>query len=302
MVVLDNDVVAPERTFKFEKQLQAAKQKSASLALASEQASASIPRKMFLPGFDLGAMPNHLNRSSLIAPIARGKRKAHSQTVMVTRADCVLEYSGQQLDEADGDLIMALIYFAHPQPLGTQVLLNRADLLRKIGRNIGGTQYEWLHKSMKRLREGVLFLEARTHNGSTRYKIGHMQSFSIVKELDYNEGTETYTYMMDPRWVQMFSNREYGLIDFDKRLQIGRGQDMAKTLQRLVTTSSDRAQRYSLDWLKAKMEYSSPIRKFKQALMAATKELERLEIISKSKIEISTRGKEQLTIWLQPSA
>lgn len=172
---------------------------------AAEQKAAETPKQMFLPGFDIGAMPNHLNRSSLIAPIARGKRKTHSQTVMVTRSDCVLEYSGQQLDEADGDLIMALIAFARPYALGTPVPLNRKELLRKIKPGgIGRTQYEWLHSAIKRLREGVIFLEARKPDGSTRYKIGHMHSFSIVKELDYNEETEVYTYMMDPRWMQLF--------------------------------------------------------------------------------------------------
>lgn len=275
----------------------------AAVVAAADKAASETPKQLFLPGFDLGAMPNHLNRSSLIAPIAKGKRKAHSQTVMVTRADCVLEYSGQQLDEADGDLIMALIYFAQPQPLGTLVPLNRKELLRKIKPGaLGSTQYEWLHKSMKRLREGVLFLEARKPDGSTRYKIGHMQSFSIVKELDYNEDTEVYTYMMDPRWVQMFGNREYGLIDFRKRLLIGRGQDMAKTLQRLVATSADPVQRYALNWLKSKMEYSGRLRDFRDALDRACTELERLEIISAHRIEDSTKGKEQLTMWLQPSA
>ena len=287
----------------FKRSLEAARLRGLKAQGDADKGAAETPRQLFLPGFDIGAMPNHLNRSSLIAPIARGKRKAHSQTVMVTRADCVLEYSGQQLDEADGDLIMALIFFAQPQPLGTLVPLNRKELLRKIKPGgIGSTQYEWLHKSMKRLREGVLFLEARKPDGSTRYKIGHMQSFSIVKELDYNEDTETYTYMMDPRWVQMFGNREFGLLDFDKRLQIGRGQDMAKTLQRLVTTSADPVQRYALDWLKAKMEYSGRARDFKEAIGRAVHELERLEIISKGKIEVSTKGKEQLTMWLQPVA
>ncbi len=291
----------PKRSY--EELMALTKARNVKMQADADKAASETPKQMFLPGFDIGAMPNHLNRSSLIAPIARGKRKAHSQTVMVTRADCVLEYSGQQLDEADGDLIMALIFFAQPQPLGTLVPLNRKELLRKIKPGgIGSTQYEWLHKAMKRLREGVLFLEARKPDGSTRYKIGHMQSFSIVKELDYNEDTEIYTYMMDPRWVQMFGNREYGLIDFDKRLQIGRGQDMAKTLQRLVTTSSDPVQRYALDWLKAKMEYSSPVRKFKEALMAAVHELERLEIVAKGSIEDSTKGKPQLVLWLQPVA
>ena len=279
--------------------LKALKDRAEAGRQAAEQKAAETPKQMFLPGFDIGAMPNHLNRSSLIAPIARGKRKTHSQTVMVTRSDCVLEYSGQQLDEADGDLIMALIAFARPYALGTSVPLNRKELLRKIKPGgIGRTQYEWLHSAIKRLREGVIFLEARKPDGSTRYKIGHMHSFSIVKELDYNEETEVYTYMMDPRWMQLFGNREYGLIDFEKRLQIGRNQDMAKTLQRLVATSSDPVQRYALDWLKVKMDYSSPMRKFKEALLAAADELTRLEIIAKGCIEDSTKGKPQLVLWL----
>ena len=81
-------------------------------------------------------------------------------------------------------------------------------------------------------------------------------------------------------------------------MQIGRNQDMAKTLQRLVATSSDAVQRYALDWLKAKMDYSSPMRKFKDALTAAVDELTRLEIIVKGSIEDSTKGKPQLVLWL----
>ena len=297
----DNKDNAPRRKT-LDESLKALKDRAEAGRQAAEQKAAETPKQMFLPGFDIGAMPNHLNRSSLIAPIARGKRKTHSQTVMVTRSDCVLEYSGQQLDEADGDLIMALIAFARPYALGTSVPLNRKELLRKIKPGgIGKTQYEWLHSAIKRLREGVIFLEARKPDGSTRYKIGHMHSFSIVKELDYNEETEVYTYMMDPRWMQLFGNREYGLIDFEKRLQIGRNQDMAKTLQRLVATSSDTVQRYALDWLKSKMEYSSPMRKFREALAVACTELERLEIIAAHKIEDSTKGKPQLALWLQPS-
>jgi hypothetical protein len=99
----------------------------------------------------------------------------------------------------------------------------------------------------------------------------------------------------------MFGNREYALIDWDKRMQIGRGQNMAKTLQRLVATTSDPIQRYALDWLKEKMDYSSPIRKFREALAAACKELERLEIISKWRIEDSSKGKSQLVLCLPPS-
>ncbi len=272
-------------------------QKAAGAREAAERKAAE-PRQMFLPGFDIGAFPNHLNRSSFIAPVARGKRKRHQQTEMVTRRDCVLEYTGEQLDEADGDLIMALIAFAQPYALGLPVPLNRAELLRKLERGTGKTQYDWLYRSMKRLREGTLFLEARKPDGSTRYTVGKMTSFNVLKDLDYDGDSEAYTFVLDPRWVQMFGNREYSLIDWGKRMQIGRGQDMAKTLQRLLATSADPVQRYALDWLKGKMEYGSPMRKFREALASACAELERLEIITRHKIEDSTKGKPQLALWL----
>lgn len=273
-------------------------QKSAGAKKAAEQKTLE-PRQMFLPGFDIGAFPNHLNRSSFIAPIARGRRKFHRQAEMVTRRDCVLEYTGEQLDEADGDLIMALIAFAQPFPLGAPVPLNRKELLRKIKPGgIGSTQYDWLYRSMKRLREGTLFLEARRPNGAVRYTVGKMESFNVLKDLDYDGEGETYTYTLDPRWVVMFGNREYSLIDWTKRMRIGRGLDMAKTLQRLLATSADPVQRYGLDGLKAQMEYTSPMRKFREALASACAELERLNIVSAWHIEDSTRGKPQLALWL----
>lgn len=277
------------------------KQKAAEAAARAEQKAAETPQQLFLPGFDIGAFPNHLNRSSFIAPIARGRRKFHRQATMVTRRDCVLEYTGEQLDEADGDLIMALIAFAQPFPLGTPVPLNRAELLRKIKRSTGKHDYEWLHRRIKALTEATLFLEVKKPDGSTRYSIGKTVSFRIIAAFSYDDETETYSYSLDPRWVQMFGNREYSLIDWDKRMQIRRGQDMAKTLQRLLATSADPVQRYALDWLKAKMEYASPTRKFKEAITAACKELERLEIVSAWRIEDSTKGKPQLALWLPPS-
>lgn len=276
-------------------------QKAAEASVRLEQKAAETPRQLFLPGFDIGAMPNHINRSSLFAPIARGRRKFHRQAVMVTRRDCVLEYTGEQLDEADADLLMAMIAFAQPYPLGTPVPLNRAELLRRIGRGTGKQQYEWLHRRIKALTEATLFLEAKRPDGSTRYSIGKTVAFRIVSTFTYDDETETYSYTLDPRWVQMFGNKEYALIDWDKRMQIGRGQDMAKTLQRLLATSADPVQRYALDWLKGKMEYASPMRKFREALAAACKELERLEIITAHKIENSTKGKPQLAVWLPPS-
>ena len=297
----ENEDTAPRRKT-LDELMQFAQERAARGREAAEQKAAETPRQLFLPGFDIGAFPNHLNRSSFIAPIARGRRKFHRQAAMVTRRDCVLEYTGEQLDEADGDLIMALIAFAQPFPVGTSVPLNRAELLRKIKRSTGKHDYEWLHRRIKALTEATLFLEAKKPDGSTRYSIGKTVSFRIIAAFSYDDEAEAYSYSLDPRWVQMFGNREYSLIDWDKRMQIGRGQDMAKTLQRLLATSADPVQRYALDWLKVKMEYGGRLRDFRDALTRACVELERLEIITAHKIEDSTKGKPQLALWLPDQA
>lgn len=261
-----------------------------------ERKAAETPVQLFLPGFKeaLRAMPNQINRSSLFAPIAHGRRKSHTGTVLVSRSDCVLEYWGEQQDEADADIVMQLMYEARNAPLGQPVTFNRAAFLRAIGRNTGKTQYEWLHRRMKSLTGATLIIEARRPDGSRKYRVGHTEAFHILQGFGYNEDTETYTFTLDPRWRTLFGGQEYSLLNWDKRLEIG--QDMAKALQRLVTTSADPIQRYALDWLKAKMQYNSPMRKFKDSLTAAMGELERLGIITGGRIEASTRGKEQAVL------
>ena len=94
----ENEDTAPRRKT-LDELMQFAQERAARGREAAEQKAAETPRQLFLPGFDIGAFPNHLNRSSFIAPIARGRRKFHRQAEMVTRRDSVLEYTGEQLDE-----------------------------------------------------------------------------------------------------------------------------------------------------------------------------------------------------------
>lgn len=279
------------------------RRRTAAAQAREEKRATEAPRHALLPSMEefMRAMPNQVARSSLFAPIARGRRKFHNETPLVTRADAVMSYTGEQLDEADADLSLQLIYEARPFPLGQSVTLNRAALLRAMGRNTGKHDYDWLHRRMKALTVATLFIEAKKSDGSTKYRVGQTEAFHIVQSFRYDEELEVYTFTLDPRWAVLFRNFEFALIDWKKRLQIGRGQDMAKALQRLVAASSDPVQRYALDWLKEKMQYASPLRKFKEALEAAIGELQRLEIVAAWKLERSTKGKEQLALWLPPS-
>ena len=79
----ENEDTAPRRKT-LDELMQFAQERAARGREAAEQKAAETPRQLFLPGFDIGAFPNHLNRSSFIAPIARGRRKFHRQAEMVT--------------------------------------------------------------------------------------------------------------------------------------------------------------------------------------------------------------------------
>ena len=122
---------------------------------------------MFLPGMAeiVRAIPNPVARSSLFASIARGRRKFHNDMPLVTRIDAVMSDTGEQLDEADADLALQLIYEARPSPLGQPVTINRAALLRAIGRATGKTQYDGLHRRMKALTVATLFSRSKSGSG-----------------------------------------------------------------------------------------------------------------------------------------
>lgn len=298
----DNEDSASQRKT-YESLMQSAKERAARARDAAEQKAAETQQQLFLPGMDefMRAMPNHIARSSLFAPVARGRRKMHDGTILQSRGDAEIRFSGKQLDEAQADVWMQSMKVAQTQPLGTPVVINRAEFLRAIGRAESGQNYQWLHRTMQDLAFAMLVIEVKRADGKPKLSIGKTRALHLIAGFDYDEAAEEYSLTIDPRWHAMYGNREFALIDWEKRQQIGRNQDMAKSLQRLIATSADPVQRYALDWLKAKMDYSGRMRDFRDALARACAELERLEIITAHKIEDSTKGKPQLALWL-PSA
>ena len=256
------------------------------------------PRQLFLPGLEefMRAMPNHAARSSLFAPIARGKRPYHQQKLLISRGDATITYTGYQLDEAQADVWMQLMFEAKDVPLGASVKMNRCAFLRAIGRGTSGRDYEWLRSTMIAFTSATIVVEVRKPDGATKYKVGHTRAFHMLADFDYEADTGTYNFTVDPRWSVLFGGREYALIDWNRRLQIEAGGDMAKALQRLIATSSEKIQRYGLEWLKEKLQYTSPMNKFRRALTASTAELTRVKIIERGRLQRNAKGGEQLLL------
>jgi TrfA protein len=262
-----------------------------------DNSAADKPVQMYLPGMDelSRAMPNHVARSSLFAPVGRGRKKQHVGTQLVSRSDATILYWGEQLDEAQADVYMQVMYEATKHQLGEPFVINVAAFLRAMGRSTGGRDYEWLFKAMTALGVATIRIDVDAAKNKG-YKLGHHRLFHLIEWFDYDAEAEAYMIKVDPRWQRVYGSKEFALVDWEKRLQITQGQDMAKALQRLIATSNEAVQRYALEWLKAKFEYAGRLRDFKTSIVKALRELERLAIIKSGKIEASTRGKDQLVI------
>lgn len=261
----------------------------------SQKKSSIALKPLFIPGandFDR-VMPNHLARTNLFAPIARGIKIYYDGTQLTSRKDAIIHCWGQQLDEGMADVWMQVMH--QKVALGEPIVIQRAAFLRSIGRQNGKYEYGWLHRCFKALSSTSITITVIKKDEPKVY-IEAQNPLPMIKTYEVENGTKNIILTLDPRWALMFQTREYAFIDHKSRLQFGQKKDMAKALQRLISTSNDHIHRYELNWLKDMLQFKSPIRKFKVALKAAFDELERLEIIAGGHINISKRGKEQ-AVW-----
>jgi hypothetical protein len=247
------------------------------------------------------AIPNHLTRSCLFAPTARGKRKMHDGTVLASRSDVKITFSGKQLDEADRDVFLQALHEGQQGGFGVYVPINCAKFLKSIGRSTGKNDYLWLFESFTRLTFGLLAIETK------KYKIGNIEKarktgksdlLHLIAGFEYDPEEGTYKLLLDPRILIMFRGHEFALVDWEKRMQIEKKVDMVKWLQCLISSNEKGLQKYSLDDLKSWMDYEGRLRDFKKYLEESIKELERLEIITKGKIALNSKKKEQVS-WIR---
>jgi hypothetical protein len=279
--------------------MQRAQQKAAQAIADAAEKQATTPAPFILPGINEAsrAIPNYIARSAIFAPVRRGWRQLHDDTVFLEGTNILLKGSGKQLSEDHADIWMHAMYLQTTALLGEAPVINRADFLRGMGRPTGGSAYDWLHEGMKDLARFTLCIEARRKDGSVKYSYGKHPSTRVLAMLggfDYHEATGSYTLYADPRWAQIFGNREYALVDWAKRLQMR--HDLSKSLQRLIGTSADIQQKYSLEILKQRAQYNGRMRDFRATLERSLSELEALKIISEPRIEAAIRGHEQ-AVW-----
>lgn len=265
------------------------------LAVVAPAAEVVDAAQMALPGFhdDLRAIPNHLARSPLFAPIKPGRRAICADERLPSPEGVTVHYSGPQLDQADCDVFMQLVYEQRGRAVGSHVTVHRRGFLQAIGRADGGKNYEWLQAVLDRLQS------ARVRVENSRYKL----TAQLIGKVIEDKREATFQVVLDPDIIEMFAPGTRSLIDWQKRLMLARRVDLAKWLHNFTASHGDHLQHHSLTNLRAWSGYSSPPRKFREAIAEALAELARVEVIAApdfyERKNPGTKKAEQMVKWIR---
>ncbi len=236
------------------------------------------------------AMPNHLARSSLFAPIRQGRRKLHQRTKLATRSDCSIYYTGKQLDQADADVFLqSLALFSTTQHKSGQPLyISRSAFLKELGRATGNKNYIWLDESFERLTTSNIIVE------TTRYKA----VFHLIDAYVRDDRTKSYWLRIHPEIVKLFSFKEFSFINLHTRKRISNTNQLAKWLQSYIATHEDgKVHTISIELLhKWATNNEGRLRDFRdRAIPHALQELESLGVVTSWKIR-----KDGKVTWFRP--
>ncbi|MCP3966518.1 MAG: hypothetical protein GY718_09220 [Lentisphaerae bacterium] len=254
-----------------------------STVVQSAEAAKSVQLDLFPEWENNGkaAMPNTIARSSLFASIRPGKRKIHDKSLIASRADATIKYSGKQLDMADSDTFLQAIRVIEKYDLGENIQIYPYAFLRDMGRGTGKKEKpgirekRWLEASFDRLTAGTL----EAHVPGQYRAVLH-----LIDEYIHDEITNTYYIRMNPKIIALFRKEQYGLIDWAARREMS--VPLAKWLQTYVATNK-RSQEHSIGLEKLKLwcgQGHREIRKFRTALQNAIDELLKLKVLKTGSI------------------
>jgi len=214
-------------------------------------------------------MGNELARTSLFAPIKRGRRKIIDMARLSSPEGIALWYFGKQLDEADRDTYLVALYLAKGVAPDTPIKVNRAEFLRLMGKNQSGKAYQLLKQSFTRVSTGRLFYDTPQEEGST----------PLLGPLKYDKETEEYYFTIPTDSLRAFGLQAFGYVDMEKRRQIASKAELAKWLQCYAVSHVKGEHRISVMNLKAWSGFEGRFRQFRANLETALAELVRVDIL-----------------------
>lgn len=206
---------------------------------------------------------NILSRISLFTSINRAKpRKYLNQEKLYSPEGIVAIYTGEQLNSADQDVLLAVIQQLKGKDTSNIATLSFPRWIQATGRSSQSMpNYRWFEQTVQRLTDTKLYISGR------RFKA----QFPLLTGYVYNPESQDVSIEMPSFALAMF-HQGHNYIDMTRRRRLK--NDMAKCLQPFICShEKDKEQFTKTDYLQLFLDNKSRACDFRKTLRAAFNEL-----------------------------
>jgi TrfA protein len=159
------------------------------------------------------AAPNAVVRSALFPALnfQQGRPYLEQQQIASVRGITVF-FTGKRFDQSDLDVYLELLDLARHHPLGTECTFTAHGMLKRLGRQTGNSDHQWLHSVLIRLRGGTVDMT----DHKKRYFGG------LIEGGFKDELTRHYSISINPKFMPLFDYGMWASIDREQRRAFGR--------------------------------------------------------------------------------
>ena len=167
---------------------------------------------IYLPTWreDRRGSPNSFLRSALFAAIQGKDRADFKKAELFSQQGISITYTGEQLNQEDMTVWLALVDLMKKDPLGTECKFTAHEILKYMGLPTGGTQYEQLEMSVCRMTACLVRIETE------RYIYGE----SLIEGFVIDKNTNQYKVKLSRHLVKLFGDCDWTAIGWEQRKQI----------------------------------------------------------------------------------
>jgi len=168
---------------------------------------------------DRRTTPNVCLRSALFGVVGRGRRRWLIEVEIAAQDGYRVLFTGERLDQSDLDMWLAIKHLCSRFPLGAEVAFSAPELFRLLGKSDGQANREALKRSLKRMFEASVGMEAPSGAGFA----GHM-----IDWWQWDAQACRFRVVLSPQMAPLFEDEDYTLLVNAQRQQLDK--DLARWL------------------------------------------------------------------------
>lgn len=218
--------------------------------------------------------PNSFLRSALFAAIQSKDRIDMKEAEIFSQQGVTIKYTGEQLNQEDMAIWLALVNLMKQDPLGTQCSFTAHSILKYMGMDTGGKSHEQLRRSILRMTACavVIKFERRTYGGS------------IIGDFTIDDDSQRYRITLNRNLIKLFADNDWTAISFPQNNQL-KGKPLALKLHGYYS-SHEKPLALTLEFLsKLTGSNNTQLRDFKRRLKTALGELVKIDFLKSYSIE-----------------